>query len=309
VIELLAIAPPIESSTSDWNNPSSNQYHIQTDEGPERYFRYQTTSGQYRKEKRLDDGTVVGTYAWIDDNGFLRQRDYIADNAGYRILKTKNLYVGRNTPINIAMKSAKKVPASAGTLVKTNALKPTASPASSVTPYVEIRQNSIPSSTPPPYQYSTTPAPESSTSSILPSPTTPAPSFATDPWYYSGSPQYENNKKDPFPFTFQNGPTYPIDSRGQTYTGNNLGNGYDPQYDYYDGVSVTNDGFRYYVPRAYHEEQTLANDKKSGSFGYIDPFGIRRVIYYNTAPGTGFQHRKNNRYVGFDATPYDPRPY
>jgi hypothetical protein len=157
---ILAVAPSIEP-TSDWNNPQSSQYHIQTDEGPERYFRYQTNSGQYRKEKRLDDGTVVGTYAWIDDNGFLRQRDYIADNAGYRILKTKNLFVGRETPIAQAIKSAKKVSPSAGTLVKTNSV-PTPSP----TPYVEIKQNSIPSSTPPPYQYSTTAAPPSTVSPI-----------------------------------------------------------------------------------------------------------------------------------------------
>lgn len=136
-------------------------------------------------------------------------------------------------------------------------------------------------------------------------------SYGLNSWDYSGSPQYEHYEKPRNPHTFQNGPTYPIDNRGQTFTGqnNNIGNGYNPQYDYYDGVSVTNDGFRYYIPRAYHEEQTLGDDKKSGSFGYIDPFGIRRVIYYNTAPGTGFQHRKNNRYVGFDATPYDPRPY
>lgn len=67
--------------------------------------------------------------------------------------------------------------------------------------------------------------------------------------------------------------------------------------------------FRYYIPRAYHEEETGPGDEKTGSFGYIDPFGIRRVIYYNAKPGEGFQHRKNNRYVGFRATPYDPNPY
>lgn len=76
----------------------------------------------------------------------------------------------------------------------------------------------------------------------------------------------------------------------------------------YDGVSVTNqDGFKYFLPRQYHEEQGT-NDVRDGSFGYIDPFGIRRVIYYNVRPGSGFRHRKNNRYVGFNATPYDPRP-
>jgi len=60
----------IHSGTT-YDTPSNPQYHIQTDEGPERYFRYQTLSGQYRKEKRLEDGTVIGSYAWIDDDGKL----------------------------------------------------------------------------------------------------------------------------------------------------------------------------------------------------------------------------------------------
>lgn len=45
---------------ADWGSSNSNQYHIQTDEGPERFFRYQTDSGQFRNEKRLKDGTVIG---------------------------------------------------------------------------------------------------------------------------------------------------------------------------------------------------------------------------------------------------------
>lgn len=89
---------------------------------------------------------------------------------------------------------------------------------------------------------------------------------------------------------------------------------YEPHYqqstrnsNYLDVISVGTDGFRYYLPRQYHAEDSDAfGTRRTGSFGYIDPFGIRRVIYYNTAPGTGFQHRKNNRYVGFGAPPYDP---
>lgn len=79
------------------------------------------------------------------------------------------------------------------------------------------------------------------------------------------------------------------------------------QFPLYDGVSMTHNGFRYYLPRHYHEEESLPGEKRAGSFGYVDPFGIRRVIYYNTEPGSGFVHRKNNRYVGFNSTPYDPR--
>ena len=114
---------------------------------------------------------------------------------------------------------------------------------------------------------------------------------------------------------FQNGPTYPIDRNGHTFRGDKgysdlrIRKRYQKQYPELDEVSVTNDGFRYYIPRAYHEEQEGPGNEKTGSFGYIDPFGIRRVIYYNANPENGFQHRKNNRYVGFRATPYDPQPY
>lgn len=75
----------------------------------------------------------------------------------------------------------------------------------------------------------------------------------------------------------------------------------------YDGVGVTANGFRYYLPRQYQEEVSNGDGSRDGSFGYVDPFGIRRVVYYN-AGRNGFIHRKNNRYVGFNSTPYDPRP-
>ena len=70
-----------------------NQYHIQTDEGNSRFFKYQTWGGQYRKETRLDDGSVVGSYGWIDANGILRMYHYIADDDGYRITKDNSYNV------------------------------------------------------------------------------------------------------------------------------------------------------------------------------------------------------------------------
>lgn len=75
----------------------------------------------------------------------------------------------------------------------------------------------------------------------------------------------------------------------------------------YDGVGVTRNGFRYFLPHQYQEETTNNDESRDGSYGYVDPFGIRRVVYYN-AGKNGFVHRKNNRYVGFNSTPYDPRP-
>lgn len=395
-MQVTAILLPSAIAQSDyWSDPSKLQYHIQTDEGPDRYFRYQTLSGQYRKEKRLEDGTVIGTYGWVDADGIFRMRDYIADNAGYRILRTKNVYVGRNAPINEALNLAKKAPNEGGLLAKTTATT-TPAPATTayippsvgyntnpripigfnlvsphapvfkyatvpVTPDVQITLNGFPSTTESPLR--STPAPSSTilppfTSTAVPSttpatiyvpsttvasterppsttygvpeynyitPTTPRYEVSTIPppissnsldfSHYSGDPQYEHytddSRRHSNPYIFRNGPTYPIDKNGNLYTGytNNLGNGYDKQFPVYDGVSVTNDGFRYYLPKQYHEEQNLPGGQKAGSFGYIDPFGIRRVVYYNASPGGGFQHRKNNRYVGFNATPYDPRPY
>lgn len=77
----------IEAEKSGWSFDPNTQYHIQTDEGPERFFRFQTLNGQYRKEKRLTDGTVIGTEGWLDPLGYLRLKDYIADNNGFRILR------------------------------------------------------------------------------------------------------------------------------------------------------------------------------------------------------------------------------
>lgn len=339
----VAIVTLPRTEAGDWTSAPETQYHIQTDEGPERYFRYQTISGQYRKEKRLEDGTVVGSYGWIDADGYFRMRDYIADNKGYRILKTKNIFVGRNRPIGEALTASKNTRPSAGTLVETTKVTPddaktpvtekydTATPTVDVAPittpapirktpakYVAVTRRPIHvyTTTDLPYETFTAKHPIRYTQShqpyvqILPNsvPPTSSPPIPSSPRpipaISSNSLDYDDD------YRYLNGPTYPIDRNGNIYTGaNKIGNGYDPQYPYYDGVSVTNDGFRYYLPRQYHEEQTLPGNGRHGSFGYIDPFGIRRVIYYNADPGTGFQHRKNNRYVGFDATPYDPRPY
>lgn len=81
----------------------------------------------------------------------------------------------------------------------------------------------------------------------------------------------------------------------------------DYEFPAYDGTHKTADGFQYYLKSHYHEEEQKP-DKSIGSFGYIDPFGIRRVVYYKADGENGFVHKKNNRYVGFNATPYDPVP-
>lgn len=88
-----------------------------------------------------------------------------------------------------------------------------------------------------------------------------------------------------------------------------FGNGIDDKkrFDRYN-ARIAN-GFGYFLPRHYHEEtygEANANNR-DGSYGYIDPFGIRRVVYYHATPDGGFRVRKNNRYVGFNAKPYDSK--
>ncbi|XP_055842011.1 coiled-coil domain-containing protein 80 [Episyrphus balteatus] len=425
---------------ASWGTPGTGQYHIQTDEGPERFFRFQTDNGQYRKEKRLQDGTVIGTDAWIDAAGYLRQKDYIADSKGYRILKSKTVYVGHGRPIEEAIRSIKGVAAQSGVLVdpalsygsnhyaptprttpKPSYLYPTTTSTTTTTtttttpapptqgyltpseaalippspylgydhypqPEVFIRPNSqpvesnivpetyyllgssstertpsIPSDTfLPPYEnsrrvrpigaVSSTPSPNSDNEAIeyshsstenypsgysYSSPRPFSPSSTESPEGVSSSSQApisSNDYDDPYGFnsyssstterpsteyttpyadllppTRRRRPAYGTRIQPPVYN-NNLGSGYEDQYSQYDGVSVTKNGFRYYLPQQYHEEEQVAPQKRAGSFGYIDPFGIRRVIYYNASPENGFVHRKNNRYVGFHSTPYDPRP-
>lgn len=462
----------IHFSHANWGTPGSSQYHIQTDEGPDRFFKYQTDNGQFRKERRLQDGTVIGTNAWIDGLGYLRMNDYIADHAGYRIMNSKTVFVGKDRPIEEAMKEAKS--SSSGVHLSTTR-KPstyyvqttTARPVSQAIPYStpgyyhnkvptvvirphsqaredypslsnfndlnhnvvsyptndfsnlqkpsiyyqppleespKIHDNSLPpiivlptstpvtiieneshlppivihpSSTPstlndvsdskdesdlPPLAYypsstvkpvvkdesnlppiafypssterpldfnnvvplSSTSAPntfkdvanellpprngDDSYDAVIPITSRPRNRYRPSSYHHESSTErtiveYDRNNIDAAASfiapTYQNNPNnVPLFDRSK----------YQQTYGNYDGVGVTANGFRYYLPRQYQEEvENKGEDSRDGSYGYIDPFGIRRVVYYN-AGKNGFIHRKNNRYVGFNATPFDPRP-
>uniref|UniRef100_A0A1B0FLG8 Uncharacterized protein n=1 Tax=Glossina morsitans morsitans TaxID=37546 RepID=A0A1B0FLG8_GLOMM len=371
---------------------ATDQYHIQTDEGPERYFRYQTHNGQFRKEKRLQDGTVIGTEAWIDAAGYLRLKDYMADKQGYRILKSKILYVGKGTEIQDALKSAKSIPAQSGALVdgkeglysrpnsipvisKTNyAFTGSASGTDfsttvdppilgylspqeaaklepitylgfdhypnelPVTPKIKLRtnhqlndnlnqhdeyrgsattersQSAVPlpvQEIRPPYQSkyrkygigiapaSPTPITVNEAASKYGKYSTPAP-FANVPTQFSTTANSGYNYDTP---------TY----RSPSQTSSSLPahvNALLPLYErprlpQYNEITNTQQGFRYILPHHYHEESQINESKKAGSFGYVDPFGIRRVVYYNASPEKGFVHRNRNRYVGVDGVPFD----
>ncbi len=53
------------------------------------------SSGQYRKEQQHPDGSVTGTYGWVDPKGVLRLFDYISDTGGYRIQRKRLFKVGK----------------------------------------------------------------------------------------------------------------------------------------------------------------------------------------------------------------------
>ncbi|XP_034943846.1 uncharacterized protein [Chelonus insularis] len=389
LISVFGLTPDeIEAQRSGWNVDPNTQYHIQTDEGPERYFRFQTLNGQFRKEKRLEDGTVIGTEGWLDPLGYLRIKDYIADREGFRILKSKMIFVGKDRPIEDAVAASKRVPPTSGILttprrppnpfrqsslpeISSNSIESnTIKPLQEFSPLDSTKRYSSSSTTPypKPSYFSTTIAPIAITNGIPKpiagyiKPNYPRRSGFRRPYYRKPYPfaspvqstiaasqfnQPESIKVTPessygvyrhdsrryraalasekFNNTRQirsRRPNLPNERSDSQTSGNNpvffvnspnsrkarIAQG-SRDYDFppYDGTHTTSDGFQYYLKTHYHEEEQQP-DKSIGSFGYIDPFGIRRVVYYKADGQDGFFHKKNNRYVGFDATPYDPVP-
>ncbi|XP_046753109.1 uncharacterized protein LOC124416227 isoform X2 [Diprion similis] len=355
LVSVFCLTPgEIEAQKSGWNLTPNTQYHIQTDEGPERYFRYQTLNGQYRKEKRLADGTVIGTEGWLDPLGYLRIKDYIADTEGYRILRSKMVYVGKERPIEDAVSISKKVPAQSGILAKPRRpANPFRQPelkelpgngieVNTVTPLHPGVHYQLPISTPAPVAPPTLYSPYRKTAPLqqledgysqpntnyLPTFTPYQPPYVNQ---YNQNPYTRYNQAASPPSTVFQPPLYdqrypevgqgfraydstqnetmrrdeivqaspPVEQRSQTAGG---------EFPEYDGTHTVKDGFQYYLKTHYHEEQNQPSEaEKIGSFGYIDPFGIRRVVYYKADAEHGFIHKKNNRYVGFQATPYDPQ--
>lgn len=301
---LCLTADEIEAERSGWSLEPNTQYHIQTDEGPERYFRFQTLNGQYRKEKRLADGTVIGTEGWLDPLGYLRLKDYIADHEGFRILRSKMVYVGKERPIQDAVAEAKKVPAQTGVLAKPRR-PPNPFRKPETNDVAPLLGNDINSG----FYAATTARPRE------------VPYVPSNNYYYNanrGSAQglepYSRRRNQYYPSRQPSQvlrtpiAAYEASSRTNPQISAVSRNG-QSEYPPYDGTYTTANGFQYYLKRHYHEEERKPAGDSVGSFGYIDPFGIRRVVYYKTDPQTGgFVHKKNNRYVGFSATPYDPSP-
>lgn len=225
--------------------------------------------------------------------------------------------MGVDAPIGNAVAAAKKVPSQGGVGVENAKIYEKPRPSYVPSTYKpELASNSLEYSTVAPISavrgggVSSTPYP-SEPQEVYITPNSYYPSSTVAPQYYESTtptniPEYVR------PQTFR--PYYnPADSsysdsrRVYDSVGAGQYSTQQEQFPLYEGVSMTHNGFRYYLPRHYHEEETLPGEQRAGSFGYVDPFGIRRVIYYNANPGSGFVHRKNNRYVGLNSTPYDPR--
>ncbi|XP_053981989.1 uncharacterized protein LOC128878111 isoform X1 [Hylaeus volcanicus] len=280
---------------SGWSFDPNTQYHIQTDEGPERHFRFQTLNGQYRKEKRLVDGTVIGTEGWLDPLGYLRLKDYVADSNGFRIVRSKMVYVGKDRPIYDAMAEAKRVPAQNGLIVD---------PPRPPNPFRQWKGNNV------------APLLGNDINSNYYVSTTASPRVDVTPISSSNNDYYSPNQRrfSPGQRNYYNALQRPRDGAGAPYDHSNknlrlstpVSQSGSADYPPYDGTHTVANGFQYYLKRQYHEEEQDATGDNVGSFGYIDPFGIRRVIYYKTDQNNGFVHQKNNKYVGFGATPYDP---
>ena len=310
---------------------SPDQYHIQTDEGDERFFKYQTWGGQFRKENRLEDGAVVGSYGWVDANNMLRVYDYIADAKGYRIVRTRAIKLGRKR------KRKKKLLDHRGG-VDDNVIEP-------------LKVARPPVTRPPPATtFGPGPAPTrhprlqrriggGKTVAVQPLfDFTPAEREDDGP-FIDNAPLRETEfggkfklkargegsrtrydpragrVRIPRPERQRSGgagggrvvhfPSGPGVVRGGPVAGRTVRrNGRrfkvvkrrrkpDP------ALAQRNSVIDYQTGKAFHRESEPGPDgRRRGEYGYIDPFGIRRVVPYETGPGGELERGKENDFVG-----------
>ena len=76
----LVAKPGQKKLTQTTTEFTPTQFHIQTDEGDNRFFKYQTWNGSFRKEVTLEDGSVVGRYALLSDCFVFRGRNFLTDS-------------------------------------------------------------------------------------------------------------------------------------------------------------------------------------------------------------------------------------
>ena len=59
-----------------------------------------------------------------------------------------------------------------------------------------------------------------------------------------------------------------------------------------------NNTVHYSDKKQFHFQSRNQNNEMVGQYGYIDPFGIRRIVYYYASPQKGYIHQKRNKYIG-----------
>ena len=293
-----------------------NQYHIQTDEGNSRFFKYQTWGGQYRKETRLDDGSVVGSYGWIDANGILRMYHYIADDDGYRITKDNsynveekelNNLVGVEQPVEEKplvetskqkegrkLKFVKKTKAEF-TLPKATFSTPSSRFQRRISPdfvpiFAEEEEDNLltPKTTAKTIVKSLPRKVKSKVSQLPRNPRIPI----IQPRGEGYRTRYVRQQSNQIPLTRQanrfksrrptpsSGKFYVVKRRRRLPT-NKFSNrriNIEEDFDYEQAKETVN----FQTDKTFHHEGILDSGERIGEFGYIDPIGVRRVVQYAT---------------------------
>ncbi|KAK8394062.1 hypothetical protein O3P69_006335 [Scylla paramamosain] len=266
------------------------QYHIQTDEGPDRYFRFQTYTGQYRKEKRLEDGTVFGTYGWVDPNGLLRLFDYIADDDGYRIVRQRRLQVGKVNPAayqhladrqpwnpNYRPKGQQQSQQQSQQGHQQQSWEPTKQPQS------QQQQKQQQQGQQQQQQQGQQQQQQQQQQQ--------------KPWQQQ-QPQkkpWQQQQQQQRPWQQQQQQQQQSASQSQTQTGGAF-EGKDPA-DTSDMPLGGTFTINYDLGNQFHVEKLYADGRRIGRHGYVDPLGILRVSYYSSGPN-GLDQRQESRWVG-----------
>lgn len=288
------------------------QFHIQTDDGDRRFFKYQTWSGQVRKEDRLDDGSVVGSYGWVDANGILRLYDYVADSQGYRIVKTRHIDVKKQQQTAlfeevpepaVVVKKKPKHPANV-------VVKPTFAPDVAFERQNIVDDNPVSSArlqrristgltidVQPIFDFNEENADLTTLTTPATFPTSTKSLFEARDGETSRTQFNPNVIFDETPVDSLGG-SRPVarsrseDGRQFVVVKRRRPNGRQPIV----GPSTLD----YQTGRAFHHEDRMNDGKRIGQFGYIDPIGVRRVVNYSTSDNGGIIKSKENDYVGTD---------
>jgi hypothetical protein len=308
----------IEHTTTEF---TPTQYHIQTDDGDRRFFKYQTWSGQVRKEDRLDDGTVVGSYGWVDANGILRLYDYVADDNGYRIVKTRLVDVKKQQllPPDLEPTPEQRTPVAKKKRPIVDRFAASIDRSALATDDDFERQNLVddrPAIAASRLQRRISTHAGSSdlvdvqplfdfdadvdlTTTPVTRPPPPPPPRTTPASFFEARGEGFRTQFSPAVVVdddvAQLGPRGVARSRSEDGRQRVVVRRRRP-----NALRPLDAGLDYQTRRAFHHEETAHDGKRVGQFGYIDPIGVRRVVNYSTGDGGEIVKKKENDFVGTD---------